>query len=186
MRTVEALLADGDPAWGRLRGLLQAGVDVPSTAGLSLREFMRDGLGFPEGYIEASVSTVFLDGQPVDDIDRARVAGGSLVALSAAMPGLVGAVMRRNSPYASFREGITWEAGAGGAGRAVRGACTVTVKLFNSVMRDRGGELLSRGIIATAGLVAEVLGEAATGTAGLPSEAGESVLLRLRSGGGQR
>ncbi|MDP3176443.1 MAG: hypothetical protein Q8M76_00980 [Spirochaetaceae bacterium] len=173
-REAEFALPGGDQAWSGLYGLLQAGIALESRAGLSLREFMRETLFFPDPYIEGAVSTVFLDGKPVDDIDSARVGEGSLVALSAAMPGLVGAVMRRNSPYASFRESITYGAGAeggsglrpGGDGRDADAAagreaprCAVRVKLFNSVMRDRGPDILSRGVIVSAGEAESALGK---------------------------
>jgi hypothetical protein len=151
MRMIEVELTAGGPARDRLSGLLQAGFAVPSRAGLTLREFMRETLRFPDGYIETAVSTVFLDGKPVDDIDAATVAEGSLVALSAAMPGLLGAMMRRNSPYASLRESISFDPAAPAAGEPARGkACRVWVRLFNAVMRERGSDLLSRGIIVPA------------------------------------
>lgn len=144
--------------------LLQEGFYQGGEAGISLRRFMTEALGFPADYVEGRISTVFLDDKPVDDIDAARIAEGSRLSLSAAMPGLVGAVMRRKSPYASFREGISHrpdeEAGAGGAGAdggappaapasgpRAGAACLVRVKLFNSVMAERGPALLARGVL---------------------------------------
>lgn len=143
----------------------QAGVWVVARPGESLREFMAASLGFPAGYIEGSVSTVFLDASPVDDIDAARIKPGCLVALSGAMPGLVGAVMRRRSPYASFREAISHAGDAGGPqagaeaaggggikaaggqdGReGAEGSCLVRLKLFNAVLRDMGRLVIERG-----------------------------------------
>ena len=49
-----------------------------------------------------------LDGKPVDDIGAALVQDGSTLALSAAMPGLVGATLRRGGAYSSFRSAITY------------------------------------------------------------------------------
>lgn len=143
----------------------QAGVWVAARPGESLRDFMAASLGFPAAYIEGSVSTVFLDASPVDDIDAAVVRPGCLIALSGAMPGLVGAVMRRRSPYASFRKAISHSGGAdapfnrpageeAAAGDAARGdrvpggreePCLVRLKLFNAVLRDMGGIVLERG-----------------------------------------
>ena len=194
-RPVVFPLAAGAAAWSGLYGLLQAGFSLSARAGSFLREFMSSVLLFPDEYIERAVSTVFLDGKPVDDIDAARVAEGSLVALSAAMPGLVGAVMRRNSPYASFRESISHAAArerdpGGRAGAGGSEACSVRVRLFNSVMRDRGPEILSRGAIVTAGDAERALGapframlDAAGGRA---FSDGELVLLRIAVPEGDR
>ena len=179
MRELEARLDPGDPAWARLDGLLQAGVALSAPAGLSLRAFMREVLGFPDDYIEGTVSTVFLDGKPVDDIDAARIEEGSLVALSAAMPGLVGAVMRRNSPYASFREAITWIGTRGESEAAAGQACRLRLRLFNSVMRDRGPEILARGVMLEAGEAGRILAGEAEGIAGGDADDG-LVLLRIR------
>lgn len=156
----ELSLAPGDPAWDEALGLLQAGFAVRSALGLSARAFMRETLWFEDGYIEGAVSTVFIDAKPVDDIDAAVVAEGSLIALSAAMPGLVGAVMRRRSPYASFREAISYSPGASprpspGGGREG----LIRVKFFNAVMRDRGRETLGRGIFVTGRQAERILAE---------------------------
>lgn len=132
----------------------QAGVWVLARPGESLRDFMAASLGFPASYIEGSVSTVFLDASPVDDIDAAVVRPGCLVALSGAMPGLVGAVMRRKSPYASFRKAISHsgesvaEGEAAGGDRGPSGpeeACLVRLKLFNAVLHDMGRLVIERG-----------------------------------------
>jgi len=168
MQTIDVALPRADVRWGAALGLLQAGFSMRTQSGMSARVFMREVLGFPDAYIEGVVSTVFVDDSPVDDIDAARLVEGTRIALSAAMPGLVGAVMRRNSPYAALRESISYqkdcyavgetkgggskaeardptdgEAG-GGAGRSPE--IRVGVKLFNSVMTDRGPEVLARGI----------------------------------------
>jgi len=167
--------------------LLQSGVGLPCRPGSSARDFLREALGLADDYIEGVVSTVFIDFEPVDDLDAARVVDGSLVALSAAMPGLVGAVMRRNSPYASFRKAISWEtrhgAGEGGGGEGDRG--TARLKLFNQVMRDLAEGIWARGLL----LSVEEAGSLAA-LAGLPVPAGAThtgatieVRIILKAGG---
>jgi len=146
MRTIQIELPRADLRWGAALGLLQAGFSMRARAGISARAFMRETLGFPDAYIEGAVSTVFIDDSPVDDIDAARLAEGSRIALSAAMPGLVGAVMRRHSPYAALRESISYRERTGGADEGRLPEIRVGVKLFNSVMVDRGPEVLARGI----------------------------------------
>ncbi len=157
-------LDQGAPEWGPLLNILQAGFLVESRLGLSVRAFARETLGFDDAYIEGRISTVFLDSEPVDDIDTALVWEGSRISLSAAMPGLVGAVMRRNSAYASFRKGISYgDKGTltGGESRSGRGR--VRVKLFNSIMVERGPGILGRGIILEAAELEAALPGAAAG-----------------------
>jgi hypothetical protein len=79
----------------------------------------------------------------VDDIDAAAVKEGSTLALSSAMPGLVGATMRRQGFYASFRGTITHrEEGE----RPQEKEGFFRVKLFNLLMAELGPFLLGKGI----------------------------------------
>ncbi len=148
----------GGPSWARLTGLVQEGFALYGLTGQSLRDFMRGSLGMSDEYIEGAVSTVFLDYKPVDDLDGAAIRPGCLVSLSAAMPGLVGAVMRRNSPYASFREAISHGGQAEPETLAREKRCIVRVKLFNSVMRERSPGMLAQGIMLEQSRIAEALG----------------------------
>ena len=150
--------AAGGPSWARLAGLVQEGFALHGLEGQSIRDFMRGSLGMADLYIEGSVSTVFLDYKPVDDLDSAVISPGCLVSLSAAMPGLVGAVMRRNSPYASFREAISHDGQVDEEVAAAARTCLVRVKLFNSIMREHGPALLQRGIVVEATRLAALLG----------------------------
>jgi hypothetical protein len=70
-----------------------------------------------------------------------------VLALSAAMPGLVGATMRRGGRYSSFRSSVTHrETGS----QCVSGKGFVQVKLFNLLMAELGPDMLARGIYMTA------------------------------------
>jgi hypothetical protein len=177
-RQIDLRLDPGAPEWGPLLNALQAGVQVETKLGLSVRAFARETLGFDDAYIEGRISTVFLDSEPVDDIDAAIVRSGSRIALSAAMPGLVGAVMRRKSAYASFRKGISYgdKAGDGVVTPADTGLGRVTVKFFNSIMEEQGRAILAKGVI----LEAAALEAIAPGAAGEAAPAaGELVALRV-------
>ncbi|OHD81576.1 MAG: hypothetical protein A3J97_06740 [Spirochaetes bacterium RIFOXYC1_FULL_54_7] len=156
---VDASPAAGGSSWPRLAGLVQEGFALHGLEGQSLRNFMRGPLGMDDAYIEGSVSTVFLDYKPVDDLDSAAISADCLVSLSAAMPGLVGAVMRRNSPYASFREAISHDGRLDSGVAAATRTCLVRVKLFNAIMREHGPVLLQRGILVRAARLAEILGK---------------------------
>src|SRR6185369_92588 len=87
---------------------------------------------------------IFLDNRPVDDLERSLVHQGSRVTLSAAMPGLVGATMRRSGFYASLRQGIS-HAEPGGESEAGEG--TIRLKLFNLLLPELGPVILGRGIL---------------------------------------
>ncbi len=86
---------------------LQSGFKVLVETGCSLNQLFNDQLGLDPGYVEDRIKTVFLDGSPVDDFDTAVIRDGITLALSAAMPGLVGAVLRKGGVLASFRHSIS-------------------------------------------------------------------------------
>jgi len=124
-------------------GLLGFGFFVDVKTGCSLKEFLSDHMGLDPEYIEDRIQTIFLDGKAVDNIESCVIKNGSSIALSAAMPGVVGATLRRKSHYASMRGQISHEDepafGSGTKGR-------VTVKLFNLIAKELGNELLEHGI----------------------------------------
>ena len=123
--------------------LFEKGVVLSTRTGCTLRDFLCGQLGLSDDYLDQRVQTLFLDARPVDDVDKARVRDGSVLALSAAMPGLLGATMRKGGRYAAFRKDISQHGDECGicetSGR-------VTVKLFNMVSREVGGHLLETGI----------------------------------------
>jgi len=161
------------------KALLQRGVGVPFGAGVSVREFLQEALGIDADYVEENLQTVFLDGQPIDDFDRAVVRPSAVLALSGAMPGLVGATMRRGGYYARMREGITHpekeEVGGGGADSFV------VVKLFNRPLADLHETLLGRPLLAPADALADVLADALADAPAdaLDPEAAEDHWVRL-------
>ncbi|HET6515484.1 MAG TPA: hypothetical protein VFG09_10025 [Thermodesulfovibrionales bacterium] len=125
--------------------LLQRGVMVSARAGSSIRSFLQEEIGLSSQSVER-IQSVFLDGRPVDDLDSAIIKDGSCLALSAAVPGLVGATLRRGGVYSSFRSTITYrETGSqGGSGKGY-----IRVKLFNLLMKDLGSAFLRRGVVVS-------------------------------------
>ena len=123
--------------------LLTKGIRLMACLECSLKELLCDQLGLAEDYLENRIQTVFLDGHPVDDVGRATVGEGATIALSAAMPGLVGAVLRKGGPLAALRKDITYSSDSTG-----HEVCdgSVTVKLFNMTTREIGPLLLKRGV----------------------------------------
>jgi hypothetical protein len=128
-------------------GLLQTGFSIRTPVGVSLSALLLNAFGLEAEYVADRIKTIFLDGRPVDDLERTIVRDGSTVSLSAAMPGLVGATMRRGGILAPLRSNISHrETGS----PAPAGEGTVLVKLFNLVMADLGGRFLTRGVVVPA------------------------------------
>jgi hypothetical protein len=122
--------------------LLQQGVRVKAGVGCSVRMFLEKEFGVTPDILER-IQSIFLNGRPVDDIDSAVVRDGSILAVSAAMPGLVGATLRRGGAYSSFRNTITYRETEG---QYVPGEGFVHVKIFNLLMDTLGPGLLRKGI----------------------------------------
>lgn len=125
-----------------LAPLFQQGIRVEIETGCTVKALLTDQWGLPQDYVMGRISTLFLNGKPVDDMEEAIVRDGAVLALSSAMPGLVGAVMRRGGFYASLRGGITYQETALDA--SIRRG-TITVKLFNLLIRELGPAFLARG-----------------------------------------
>lgn len=128
------------PVFGRL---LSEGFVMAAQTGVSVEAFLCEQVGIGADYLAHRIQTVFLDSQAVDDVRKAVVTDGAVVALSAAMPGLVGAVMRRGGLYAGLRSGISYRPAF--ASTTVKPG-TVRLKLFNLVAKELGPGFLARGI----------------------------------------
>ena len=135
--------------------LLQQGVRIRRRVGCPLEAFLREEIGASRETI-GRIQSIFLDGRPVDDIAAALVLDGSTLALSAALPGLVGATLRRGGSYSSFRSGITHREGGGAC---APGTGWVTIKLFNLIMDELGPALLRDGVLVRANDLAGLLPE---------------------------
>jgi hypothetical protein len=124
--------------------LLQAGFRVRCKAGVSIESLFSDQFGINKRLVEEKISTIFLNGKPVDDITSTIVNNESTLALSGAMPGLVGATLRRKSPLASFRQSIS-------AGKSTENRENsegfIQVKLFNVLLKELGPVFLEMGIL---------------------------------------
>lgn len=123
--------------------LLQRGVTIQAVVGCSLKELLCAQLGIPEDYVTGRITTIFLDNSPVDDLG-CTIREGARVTLSAAMPGLVGATMRRSGFYSALRQGITH---AETAEELETGSGTVKLKLFNLLLPELAPLILARGIL---------------------------------------
>lgn len=127
---------------------LQGGFDMPVPRPCTLREFLCELVGVCGVYTEKSLQTIFLDGKAIDDLDRAILGPFSRLALSAAMPGLVGATMRRSGYYSRMREGIS-QSGGGGLEASGKKPFRLHVRLYNAVGRELAGLFLHHGIFVS-------------------------------------
>jgi hypothetical protein len=136
MRVTEKLLP-------RFFQLLGQGIWLEVQVGCSLKDLLCNQLGIPAEYVDNRVQTIFLNAKPVDNVDEAVAGPGAVIALSAAMPGLVGAVMRKGGHYAALRQSISYDASSDCPSAA---RSTVRLKLFNLVAAELGPPFLNRGV----------------------------------------
>jgi hypothetical protein len=124
--------------------ILQQGFRVTARVGCTLRKLLCEQFALESDYVTDRITTIFLNGRATDDLDTAIIRDGSTLALSAAMPGLVGATMRRGGYYAAMRSGITHIADQGGG---ENGIGSVRIKLFNMLLPELGPDFLRRGVV---------------------------------------
>jgi hypothetical protein len=135
--------------WKSFSNLLQKGIIVRLAEATSVRDFLCQHLGIDPDFIEHVITTIFLNGKPVDNLDAARVANGDTLALSAAMPGLVGATMRRQGLVASFRSNISYL--EPGRRELQAESAAIVLKLFNLMIEALGPALLKKGVLIRRG-----------------------------------
>ncbi len=145
---------------GELHGLLQEGVLMEVPEGCSVWEVLIREFGLETEFVEKRIQTIFHNSKPVDDLEKAYVRDGDTIAVSAAMPGLVGAVMRRGGELSSLRNGIS---ACPEDGPCENASCKaqVRVKFFNLLLAEIGDELLQEGVLVPDTRLQELL-------AGLP------------------
>ena len=123
--------------------MFQQGFMLRCRLGSTIREVLCHQYGIKDAYLDGRINTVFLDGKPVDDVDTARISDGSVLALSASMPGFAGAALRKGGFYAKMRQGITH---AEDPGAALHSEGFFTLKLFNLVAEELGPTFLKDGV----------------------------------------
>jgi hypothetical protein len=139
----------------RFYPVFQQGLPLLVRVNLSVREIVCVELGIAPDYLETRIQTLFLDGHPVDRLEDI-VGDGAVLALSGALPGLVGATLRRGGRYAPLRAGISHlQEGAKAPRLPAPGG--ITLKLFNQVLDDLCPRLLSQGLTLRAGDILALL-----------------------------
>lgn len=133
--------------------LLQSGVEVKSTRDRDMGTFLCQLPGFSHDYIANNVETIFLDGMPLDDLSQHFEGDSPTLALSAAMPGLAGAIFRKNSIHSALRTTTVSTAQTTRASEQI----TVTLKLFNTIAKGAGSDLLQAGVSIKSSKVVDFL-----------------------------
>ncbi len=127
----------------RLHMLLNQGVEVDIFRPSSIESFLRQTLQIPADYIENRIQTLFVDGKPVDNLKTACLNPGEALALSAAMPGVAGAILRKGGPLSPMRDQISF---GDGESFSTRMQGRIKLKLFNFLAREIGLDLLKQGV----------------------------------------
>ena len=127
--------------------LLMEGVEVEIETGASVKMLLIEQFGISADYITTRITTLFLNSRAVDNAATALVQDGAVLALSGAMPGLVGATMRSGGFYAAMRGAMTHhneeQIPLARQGR-------IKLKLFNLLLDELGPRVLTRGIVLSA------------------------------------
>lgn len=126
--------------------LLQKGFYIAISTG-NLQGILCQVCGMDAEMIRDRIQTLFLNGKPVDDMASTYVNDGDCLALSAAMPGLVGATMRSGGVLAGFRHSISHRTKDGQTDKA---GGVLLVKLFNLLIAEMGPRFLRQGILVSA------------------------------------
>ena len=132
----------------RFLKLTEHGFKLQIKTDLTIRELLCQHLGISGDYVDNRIQTIFLDGKSVDDVDSAWVENGSKLALSAAMPGLVGVTFRKGGFYASLRNTITYSKTETSV---AKGDGEIILKFFNMVAKELGPAFLENGIMIEGG-----------------------------------
>lgn len=124
-------------------GMLSAGVSIISKAGCSINDFLSQDYGISEAYINDRIQTIFLNGKAVDDSRSATLHEGTVLAFSAAMPGMVGSTFRKGGVFAGMRSQISHVTDPlAHHDRQIR----VKIKLFNLIAKEIGPIFLQKGV----------------------------------------
>lgn len=138
----------------RFTTLLQSGIFLVVPQGTTICNLLLTLPGFTAEYIRDRVETVFLNGLPADNMNQKLFGKTAVLALSAAMPGLAGAIFRKGGVHASLR---TETATEHRDTNTTRTPVQIRLKLFNIIAVARGALLLSEGCLFSASALIKFL-----------------------------
>lgn len=133
--------------------VLQSGIEILTPAGTSIGQFLSALPGFSADYLANQVQTIFHNGAAVDDLTTILRGEKPVLALSAAMPGLAGAIFRKNSIHSALRSEMKIAENSPLKATFI----TVKLKLFNTIALDRGKQLFHLGVSLPAATLSSFL-----------------------------
>jgi hypothetical protein len=134
--------------------LLQSGIYLNAPQGTSIGALLTTLPGFTKEYASQRVQTIFLNGLPADDLEQQLFGTEAVLALSAAMPGLAGAIFRKGGAHASLR---TETAGELSEASSNDNPIQIRLKLFNMIAVERGAQILDEGCVIMASTLGKFL-----------------------------
>ena len=123
--------------------LLSKGFIIQTQTGCTIKELLCGQVGIKDDYLEERIQTIFLDNKTVDDVNSAVIREGSILALSAAMPGVLGATVRKGGWYAPMRRQLSHDKDIA-SNTHKKGE--ITIKLFNLIAKELGPLFFQQGI----------------------------------------
>lgn len=141
---------------GKFISLLGQGVGIDVPLGINLEELLSIHLGLGTDYVRDRIQTIFMNGKAIDREQEAIVDDGVKVALSAAMPGLIGATLRKAGLLSAMRAGISQNR-IHRPSDLERGR--ITLKLFNMIAEETGPLILSQGVWLTGRQMIDILSD---------------------------
>ena len=124
--------------------LLQSGIFLKAQQGETIGGLLTNLPEFTMEYARQRIQTIFLNGLPADDLDQQLWGKEAVIAISAAMPGLAGAIFRKGGVHAALRtetaENLT-------ENEQNTQPLQIRVKLFNMIAAERGLAILAGGCV---------------------------------------
>lgn len=121
---------------------LQKGVLVKIQPGETVQSFTLRILTLDKKAFQNKIKTLMLNNGCVDDPETELLVSGDTLVLSGAMPGLVGAMLRSNSPIKAMRQSIS---GSGENRDQSVPEGMIRLKLFNTILSEYRENLLDCG-----------------------------------------
>ncbi|WP_163339365.1 hypothetical protein [Desulfopila sp. IMCC35008] len=126
---------------GLFSTLLQSGLQIAIEPGTTIDALLMKLPGFTSEYIAERVQTIFLDGTATDDLYTPISGIKCVLAITTAMPGLAGAIFRKDSHHAALRTTTVNTTIDTSIKETI-----VTLKLFSALAKERGPGLLNDGV----------------------------------------
>ncbi len=131
--------------------LLHTGVFVEICENSSIKDLLCGELQINASYLKEQIQTIFLNFRPVDNPESAVIGDGSVISLSAAMPGIMGALLRKEGRYAPMRQQISYHTDMSNSGDKTEKKGRVLLKVFNMLAPDLCESILGHGVFITCG-----------------------------------